>query len=109
MGFCNLTIAVGEGPFLSELDNDLGAKIRKIGHERGTTTGRDRRCGWLDMVQLRYSCMINGYDQLCMTKSDVLDQFDEVLVVDSYELDGQTIYTVPASLTDLARCQVRLL
>eukprot|EP01127_Copromyxa_protea_P006703 TRINITY_DN16702_c0_g1_i1.p1 TRINITY_DN16702_c0_g1~~TRINITY_DN16702_c0_g1_i1.p1 ORF type:complete len:433 (+),score=104.34 TRINITY_DN16702_c0_g1_i1:116-1414(+) len=96
---------VGEGPFLSELENEIGEKIREIGHERGTTTGRNRRCGWLDLVQLRYSCLINGYDQLCMTKSDVLDTFKEILVVESYELDGKIIHTVPSSLTDLARCK----
>lgn len=98
---------VGEGPFLSELDNEIGETIRKEGFEFGVTTGRQRRCGWLDLVQLRYSTMINGYDQLCMTKSDVLDKFEEIQVVEKYELNGQILDTVPASLTTLAQCKVR--
>jgi len=95
---------VGEGPFLSEDSGEDGEKMRSKGFEFGSTTGRPRRCGWLDMVQLKYSCMINGYDQLCMTKSDVLDDFPEIKVVEKYELDGEEIDSVPASLTQLQRC-----
>jgi len=96
---------VGEGPFLSEDLGEVGEKMRSLGREFGSTTGRPRRCGWLDMAQLKYSCMINGYDQLCMTKSDVLDGFEEIKVVEKYELDGAEVDTVPASLTQLARCK----
>jgi len=94
---------VGEGPFLSEELGDIGATLRTVGHERGTTTGRDRRCGWLDLVQLKYSTMINGYDQLCMTKSDVMDKFEEIKVVERYQLGDEFIDTVPASLVQLAK------
>jgi len=95
---------VGEGPFLSEDEGEHGQKMRSIGHEVGTTTGRARRCGWLDIPQLKYSTMINGYDQLCMTKSDVLDTFEEVLAVSHYTFEGEQLDTVPASLTQLAKC-----
>jgi len=96
---------VGEGPFLSEEEGAIAEIMRSVGREYGSTTGRPRRCGWLDLVQLKYSTMINGYDQLCMTKSDVMDKFPEIKVVKSYDLDGQIIDTVPASLTQLARCK----
>eukprot|EP01126_Amoeba_proteus_P050528 TRINITY_DN597_c0_g2_i13.p1 TRINITY_DN597_c0_g2~~TRINITY_DN597_c0_g2_i13.p1 ORF type:complete len:279 (+),score=40.87 TRINITY_DN597_c0_g2_i13:575-1411(+) len=95
---------VGEGPFVSEDEGEHGTKMREIGHEVGTTTGRARRCGWLDIPQLRYSTMINGYDQLCMTKSDVLDSFEEIKVVTAYSCDGEVLTSVPASLSKLTKC-----
>ena len=64
---------VGSGPFPTELSDDVGTKMRDIGHEYGATTGRERRCGWLDLPALKYSIMINGVTELCMMKADVLD------------------------------------
>ena len=75
---------VGNGPFITELDDETGEKMRKIGHEFGATTGRPRRCGWLDIPALRYACMINGITDLVMTKSDILNDFDEVKVCIGY-------------------------
>lgn len=72
------TTRVGNGPFITELDNEIGEKIRQIGGEFGSTTGRPRRCGWLDIPALRYACVINGVTDLVMTKSDVLNGFDTV-------------------------------
>jgi len=77
---------VGSGPFPSELLDETGERLRKEGNEFGSTTGRPRRCGWLDLVQLQYSCMINGVSDLCITKLDVLNAFEEIKWVDSYTL-----------------------
>ena len=79
---------VGSGPFPVELFDETGDKIREIGHEYGAVTGRNRRCGWLDLVALRYAIMINGVTQLIMMKSDVLDTFKEIKVCTAYEKDG---------------------
>jgi adenylosuccinate synthase len=75
---------VGNGPFVTELKNNIGDKIREIGNEFGATTGRPRRCGWLDLPALRYARMINGVDNLIMTKSDILNDFDEVKICIGY-------------------------
>jgi len=75
---------VGNGFFTTELNNEIGEKLAEIGHEYGSTTGRKRRCGWLDMPALKYACMINGVDSLIITKVDVLDSFDEINVCESY-------------------------
>lgn len=75
---------VGNGPFVTELKDKTGDKIREIGNEFGATTGRPRRCGWLDLPALRYACMINGVDNLIMTKSDILNDFDEVKICIGY-------------------------
>lgn len=80
---------VGSGPFPSELDNEIGENIRKIGHEFGATTGRDRRCGWIDLPALKYAIMINGVTQLSMMKADVLDSFEEIEVCTHYEINGE--------------------
>ena len=72
---------MGSGPFPTELDNEEGEAIRKAGHEFGATTGRPRRCGWLDLPALKYAIMINGVTQLIMTKADVLSEFDEIKVL----------------------------
>ena len=79
---------VGSGPFPSELLNEEGEKLRDIGKEYGATTGRPRRCGWLDLVALKYSMMLNGVTQLIMTKTDVLDTFDVIKVVTAYSVNG---------------------
>jgi adenylosuccinate synthase len=76
---------VGSGPFPTELDNDTGEKIRQIGREFGATTGRPRRCGWIDLVALRYSIMLNGVTQLIMTKADVLSGFDTLYACTAYQ------------------------
>lgn len=77
---------VGSGPFPSELLDETGERLRKEGNEFGSTTGRPRRCGWIDLVQLHYSCMINGVTDLCITKLDVLNAFEEIKWVESYTL-----------------------
>lgn len=84
---------VGNGPFVTEVKGKIGEKIREIGNEYGATTGRPRRCGWLDIPALRYACMINGVSSLIMTKADVLNDFDEVKVCIGYsfvdDVDGE--------------------
>jgi len=80
---------VGSGPFPSELLDEEGEKLRDIGKEYGATTGRPRRCGWLDLVALKYSLMLNGVTQLIMTKTDVLDSFDRIKVVTAYSVNGE--------------------
>ena len=79
---------VGSGPFPTELNDETGAKIRKIGHEYGAVTGRERRCGWIDLVALRYTIMLNGVTQLIMMKSDVLDDFDTIKACTAYRING---------------------
>jgi adenylosuccinate synthase len=86
---------VGSGPFPSELLNDVGQKMRDIGFEYGSVTGRSRRCGWLDLVALKYSIMVNGVTQLIMMKSDVLDDFDNIQVCVAYRVNGQEIDYFP--------------
>ncbi|MFT4567899.1 MAG: adenylosuccinate synthase [Saprospiraceae bacterium] len=89
---------VGGGPFPTELFDEYGKKLQDLGHEFGATTGRPRRCGWIDLVQLRYSCIINGVTQIALTKSDVMDHFDEIIVADAYELDGKVSNELPYDL-----------
>ena len=79
---------VGSGPFPTELENETGEKLCKLGHEFGAVTGRKRRCGWIDLVALKYAIMINGVTQLIMMKSDVLDTFDTISACVAYEVDG---------------------
>lgn len=85
---------VGEGPFPTELDNELGEKMREIGHEFGAVTKRPRRCGWLDLVALKKSCMINGVTQLIMMKADVLNTFEEIRVCTKYNKEPLHEYKV---------------
>lgn len=93
---------MGSGPFPSELLDETGERLRKEGNEFGSTTGRPRRCGWLDLVQLHYSCMINGVSDLCITKLDVLNSFEEIKWVDSYTLDtNQTTLEWPFDLQQI--------
>lgn len=89
---------VGSGPFPVELFDETGNKIRKIGHEYGAVTGRDRRCGWLDLVGLKYTAMINGVTQLIMMKGDVLDDFETIKVCTAYTKDGVTTTDMPYDL-----------
>ena len=89
---------VGSGPFPSELEDEDGRKLRDIGKEYGSTTGRPRRCGWLDLVALKYSLMLNGVTQLIMTKTDVLDSFDTIKVVTAYSIDGKLTDQFPYEL-----------
>lgn len=87
---------VGEGPFPSELNDEIGQTLRDKGHEYGAVTGRPRRCGWLDMPLLRYSVMINGISWLVVTKLDVLDEFPEISVCTSYRVNGKQTTQIPA-------------
>ena len=91
-------IRVGSGPFPTELFDETGKKIRDIGHEYGAVTGRERRCGWIDLVALRYTIMINGVTQLIMMKSDVLDDFETIKVCDSYLVNGEETRDFPFSI-----------
>lgn len=89
---------VGSGPFPTELFDETGAKIRAIGHEYGAVTGRERRCGWIDLVALRYTIMLNGVTQLIMMKSDVLDTFPTIKACTAYKVNGELTDEFPFSL-----------
>lgn len=91
---------VGSGPFPTELFDETGRKIRDIGHEYGAVTGRERRCGWIDFVALRYAIMINGVTQLIMMKSDVLDSFDTIKACTAYRINGKEIREFPYSIEE---------
>jgi adenylosuccinate synthase len=86
---------VGSGPFPTELTDETGEELRKLGNEFGATTGRPRRCGWIDLVALRYTCMINGVTKLIMTKADVLDPFKELNVCTDYQVNGKETREIP--------------
>ena len=86
---------VGSGPFPTELHDDTGEMLRKVGSEFGATTGRPRRCGWIDLVALKFACMINGVTQIVMTKADVLDAFEELNVCETYRINGKDQAMVP--------------
>ncbi|MEI6947010.1 adenylosuccinate synthase [Paraflavisolibacter sp. H34] len=90
---------VGSGPFPTELEDETGEELRKIGNEFGATTGRPRRCGWMDAVALKYACMINGVTQIVLTKTDVLDSFKDLSVCTSYKVDGKESDQVPFQMT----------
>ncbi len=91
---------VGSGPFPTEEDNETGEKIRQLGHEFGATTGRERRCGWIDLPQLKYAIMINGVTELAMMKADVLDTFDTIKVCTHYMYKGEKIDYFPYSVNE---------
>lgn len=91
---------VGSGPFPTELFDETGKTIRAIGHEYGAVTGRERRCGWIDLVALRYAIMINGVTQLIMMKSDVLDNFDTIRACVAYKVNGKETSHFPFSIED---------
>lgn len=92
---------VGSGPFPTELNDEVGELIRQEGREFGATTGRPRRCGWLDLVQLRYAIMINGVTELSMMKSDVLSIFEHINVCTHYLINGEKVTDFPFDVTDL--------
>ncbi|MBS4063761.1 MAG: adenylosuccinate synthase [Chitinophagaceae bacterium] len=92
---------VGSGPFPTELFDATGEGLRKIGNEFGATTGRPRRCGWIDLVALRFACMVNGITQIVMTKADVLDSFKQLEVCTAYEINGQQTDEVPYQMNKL--------
>ncbi len=89
---------VGSGPFPTELNDATGQKLRDVGHEFGSTTGRPRRCGWLDLVALKYAIMIDGVTELIMMKADVLDDFDTIEVCTKYKINGQLTEDFPYEL-----------
>ncbi|MCB8995596.1 MAG: adenylosuccinate synthase [Bacteroidales bacterium] len=91
---------VGSGPFPTELFDATGEELRSIGHEFGATTGRPRRCGWIDLVALKYSIMLNGVTQLIMTKADVLDTFDTIRLATAYISKGKTIKDFPYEIDE---------
>ncbi|MBI4139375.1 adenylosuccinate synthase [Candidatus Woesearchaeota archaeon] len=95
---------VGNGPMPTELNDETGELLRKEGNEFGTTTGRPRRCGWLDLVILKYTTMINGVDSLAITKLDVLSCLDELLICTDYRIDNIVISKFPTTVQELERC-----
>ncbi|MDY7225261.1 adenylosuccinate synthase [Hyalangium rubrum] len=97
------TTRVGGGPFPTELTDALGDQLRKVGDEFGATTGRPRRCGWLDGVVLRYAVRVNGLGSLALTKMDVLSGIKSLQLCNAYELDGQRITELPGDYEDLGR------
>ncbi len=116
------TTRVGSGPFPTELFDENGKKLQELGHEFGATTGRQRRCGWLDMLALKYAVKINGVTALIMTKLDVLSGFEQIKVAEYYEINGEKIndfpYEIPRNLkpvyktfkawrTDISECKTK--
>lgn len=100
------TTRVGGGPFPTEQLKEIGEHLQEVGREFGTTTGRRRRCGWLDLVVMKHSCLINGYDSLNLTKLDVLDNLDEIKVGVKYTVNGEELPGFPANLDILAEVEV---
>jgi adenylosuccinate synthase len=88
------------GPFPTELFDETGKQLRDAGNEYGSTTGRPRRCGWLDLVALKYAVMLNGVTELIMMKADVLDDFDTIKVAVGYEIDGEVVEAFPFELNE---------
>lgn len=101
------TTRVGSGPFPSEQLNESGDRLQKIGREFGVTTGRKRRCGWLDLVVVKFSTTINWYDSINLTKLDILDDFDEIQVATEYHHKGQKLASFPADLSVLDDLEVK--
>ncbi|MCI2430917.1 adenylosuccinate synthase [Candidatus Acetothermia bacterium] len=99
------TTRVGHGPFPTEIHNDLGDRLRQQGHEFGTTTGRPRRCGWLDLVALRYVSKLDGLSELALTKLDVLAGLAEIPVATAYRYQGSTLHEFPAVCEMLSECE----
>ncbi|CEN90970.1 adenylosuccinate synthase [Paraclostridium sordellii] len=99
------TTRVGEGPFVTELNDETGDKIRTQGREFGTTTGRARRCGWFDAVIVRYAARVNGLTSISLMLLDVLSGFDTVKICTSYKMGDKVLKEFPASLEDLAKCE----
>jgi adenylosuccinate synthase len=103
------TTRVGGGPFPTELFDADGDRLGKQGHEFGATTGRKRRCGWLDMVALKRSFIVNSVSGLCITKLDVLDGMETIRICTAYELDGELLDAPPVGADALARCEPRFI
>jgi len=99
------TTRVGEGPLPTELFDDNGKYLQKKGHEFGTTTSRPRRCGWLDLVVVKHSCMISSISKIAITKLDVLNGLKEVKICTEYDLNGEKIDYIPADVNDLKKCK----
>jgi adenylosuccinate synthase len=99
------TTRVGEGPFPTELKDSTGEELRNRGREYGATTGRPRRCGWLDAVSLRYAVRVNGLSTLALTKLDVLDTFPVLKICQTYRYRGQTLKEFPNEVDILKECQ----
>jgi adenylosuccinate synthase len=103
------TTRVGSGPFPTELFDADGDRLGQQGHEFGATTGRKRRCGWLDMVALRRSFVINSVSGLCITKLDVLDGMETLRICTAYEIDGREVDAPPVDADELARCRPKFI
>ena len=99
------TTRVGEGPFPTEQENEIGERLRDQGKEYGATTGRPRRCGWIDTVALKYACRINGFTSLALTKLDVLTGFDTIKICRAYRVNGEEVDEFPASLKAVQTCE----
>lgn len=100
------TTRVGDGPFPTELKDDIGELLQTRGGEIGVTTKRKRRCGWLDLPVLRYTSLVNGYSAICLTKLDILDTLPTIKIGINYKLHNKTIYNFPGSISDLAQVEV---
>ncbi|WP_210527166.1 adenylosuccinate synthase [Rubellimicrobium arenae] len=99
------TTRVGEGPFAAELHDEIGEHLRTVGHERGTVTGRNRRCGWFDAVLVRQTCALSGVNGIALTKMDVLDGLSELKICVAYDLDGERLDYLPTAADAQARCK----
>ena len=99
------TTRVGEGPFVTELFDETGDRIRTQGHEFGTVTGRARRCGWFDAVIVKYAARVNGLTSISFMLLDVLTGFDKIKICTAYKMGDEIINNFPASLEDLAKCE----
>lgn len=99
------TTRVGEGPFVTELFDEIGERIRTQGHEFGTVTGRPRRCGWFDAVIVKYAARVNGLTSISFMLLDVLTGFDKIKICTAYKMGDEIINNFPASLEDLAKCE----
>jgi len=99
------TTRVGEGPFVTELNNEIGEQIRKQGNEFGVVTGRPRRCGWFDAVMVSYAARVNGLTSMSFMLLDVLSGFDKLKICTAYKMGDKIIKNFPASLDDLAKCE----
>ncbi|NMC60480.1 MAG: adenylosuccinate synthase [Candidatus Methanofastidiosa archaeon] len=99
------TSRVGEGPFPAELSNSEGEYLREKGREFGTTTGRPRRCGWLDLVLVKYACLINNFSALAITKIDVLTGMKKLKICYAYDYEGKTLHYFPSNMNILSKCK----
>ena len=101
------SLTYDSGPFPTEQLNELGEKLQSVGHEVGVTTGRKRRCGWLDLVVVKHSHACNDYTAINLTKLDVLDDFDELKVATSYSYNGEVLEGFPANIEILGQVEVQ--